>query len=53
MNSQIKIFYEIISNKNKFGSFQIGEFKFFYKILEKDDYERELKWYNIVKNFIM
>lgn len=51
MNSQIKIYYEIISNKNKFGSFQIGEFNFFYKILDIDDYKREIKGYDTVKNF--
>ena len=42
MNSQIKIFSEIITKNNKFGSFQIGEFKFFYKILALNDYVREL-----------
>ena len=51
MNSQIKIFSEIITKNNKFGSFQIGEFKFFYKILALNDYERELKGYNIVKKY--
>ena len=50
-NSQIKIFYEIISKNNKFGSFQIGDFKLFYKILDINDYHRELKGYNIVKQY--
>jgi hypothetical protein len=51
VESQIKIFYEIISNNNKFGSFQIGDFKFFYKILKIEDYKRELKGYENVKKF--
>ena len=51
LDSQIKIFYEIISRNNKFGSLQIGDFKFFYKILNINDYHRELKGYNIVKQY--
>ena len=51
LDSQIKIFYEIISRNNKFGSLQIGDFKFFYKILNINDYHRELKGYKMVKNY--
>ena len=51
LDSQIKIFYEIISRNNKFGGFQVGDFKLFYKILDINDYNRELKGYNIVKKY--
>ena len=51
LNSQIKIFYEIISRNNKFGSFRVGDFKFFYKVLNINDYNREFKGYNIIKKY--
>lgn len=48
IESIIKVYTENINKNNKNGSFCIDNFKFFYKVVLKEEYEKELKGYEIV-----